>query len=621
MRFALRSAQGLIASAVLPLSVIAAAPDILVTATRTAQSLADIPASVTVLDADDIRRSAPLHAGDLLRDLAGADLQGGGLPGYETKLSLRGLTPGFQTKRVLVLIDGRRVNEQFQGNAELGQLPVDDIERIEILRGPASALYGSNAMGGVLNIITRRGRQSPGLSLSAAAGSHDTRQYRIGTAGVLRAADYALAVGHVETDGYLRNSDGSRRDWAADHADMNIGWHQGETVEFRAFAGLYRGVGADNSSDRTVERDYQMLLGRWMWDPPRRGEWVARLYRNGDHLIYDWTYPGLGDYDQQTLGGELQHAIWLLDTHRVIAGLDVRHEGVDVTEVQYSLDESTHLLAGYLQDEMLLGPAWRLTAGLRFDHDADFGGEWSPRAGLLWHALPALDLFGAWNRAHRAPSLSDRYVRQEYMGMMFVGNPDLKPETLTAFELGGRWRPSDRATLAITAFHNDMEDSFDFILDADGVFRNQNVSDSRTFGMESELTWRLCDRLSLRAWHTWTEGEYRNDLPAPSPAIRGNTLAYLAVHRAGAEMTYATPAGQSHRLGLRYVGKRPGDAQNSPEREMDDYMTLTWRSRLPLWRGVAATLSLDNLLDDEFEDFPGVPQPGRWVMVGVDARF
>jgi outer membrane cobalamin receptor len=590
--------------------------DMTVRTPRAARRVRDLPAAVDVLDAATVRALIPVQVDELIRDVPGVDLQGSGFPGSEVKLNLRGLTPGFQSKRVLVLIDGRRANDAYQGNAEFALIPADAIDRIEVLRGPASALYGSNAMGGVLKIITRRGAADPYASLRAAAGSHATVHVRAAHGRAAGGVDYFVAGSRVSTEGYTDNRDGTDRDWCAWNGVGNIGWFPADNMELRLFGGAYQAEGTDANSERDIKKHYVHGLWRWQWGDG--AELLAQAYRNGERQVYDWKFPGKGLYRLDTLGGDVQQSFRVGSAQRLIVGGEVRREHADIEEVAGPIDERDSTVGVFLEDEVNLGNHVLLTLGVRYDRRSDFGGEWSPRAGVLWRVCDATEVFASVNRAHRAPALSDRYVRTEFNGRLFLGNPDLAPETLTAFETGIRQRFGARVSAELVGFRNDLRDSFDFMMDADGVFRNRNVSESWTQGVEGAIRVSVTEQLSTFLNASYTDGEYER---FADPSVEGNRLAYLAREKLTLGVNYRSAGGWSHTLRARYVGKRFGDAQNTTDNEMDDHVVLDWRSRVPLCERSSLTLNVDNVLDEAYAEFPGVEKPGTWVMGGLEVRF
>lgn len=598
-------------------------PDLIVTATRIQKNPLDLPATIEILDAVDLRMGGALSAGELFKYLSGIDLQGTGVPGSAVRLNLRGLTPGYQSERILVLEDGRRINDAYQGNVEFGLMPVQDIERIEVLHGPASALYGSNALAGVVNIISRKGGAEAYNSVSSTAGSFSTFDVNLAHGWQKGALDWFVTGSHLETAGYLKNSDGSQRDWDSRNFTGRLGWEAGDKSRVRAHSGYYTGRGTDEASDRKTTKDFQALELQHDWKQGEDDELLLRVFRNFENTEYDWKYPGLGLYKQFMHGAEMQQTLRWGERQQLIVGGEVRRDRVQIDEVAGEIRERSTYSAIYAQDEVKVTPDWLLTAGLRLDANEDFASALSPRLGLLWRPASATEIFGSFNRAHRAPALSDRYVRVLYMGMEFQGNPDLDPETLQAYELGVRHRFSPALGANFSGFFNEMEDSFDFVRQEDGVFRNENVTESWTGGLETALHWRASDSVRLTINYSFTDGEYEKyqELSPFSPPIEGKRLAYLARHKGGVLLRYAPPSGPQMQVGGRYVGERFGDAQNSPPRAMGDFIVADLGGRVPLLKGIWATFAVDNVFDRVYREYPDYEQPGRMVRGGLNWIF
>lgn len=593
--------------------------DDLVVVNRVEQSAHEVPGAVGVVEPEDLDWRAPSYAVDALRSLPGVDVQGSAYPGTPVKPILRGHAPGLLSKRALVLVDGRRVSEPFQGGVDFTLLGADDIARIEVLRGPASALYGSDALSGVINIITRRGGATPQADARAAFGADDYALMRARLSGLEGPVDYAVSAGHLQTDGYTLNSDGTERDWREERLAGNVGVALGPDSALRLLAGYHGAEGTDENSDREVAKDYQQAEWTCVWDRTRDARLLVRAYRNGDDQRYRWKFPGEGHYDMQTLGGEVQQSLWAGERHQLTGGVDARRESVDATDVAGPTDEDVETLGLYLQDAFMIADALTFTAGLRHDEDADFGGELTPRGALLWRLNEAAEVFAGAARAYRAPSLSDRYFRGEYDGRQFEGNPNLDPETLTAYELGGRARLQERVRFELTGFYNDLEDSFEFTADTDGVFRNRNIARSSTWGVESGLAVTICRRLDTFVNYTFTDGEY-DEFPN-DPSVEGNRLQYLAPHTAAAGLRLTDPRGGTHGITGRYVAARYSDDRNSPETKLDDYVVVDWRSRVPVGKHAAVTLSIDNLFDESYAEFYQVEQPGLTVLGGFEVAL
>lgn len=593
---------------------------VLVTATRTERPVESAIGRVDVWNAVDLDVLNPVMADDILRQIAAGDLQSSNLPGAPVRFSMRGLSPGFGSKRVLVLIDGRRVNDQLQGNADFALLNTVGIERIELLRGPASAVYGSSAMSGVLNIVTRRGAAEPFVILGGRAGTYGTRQYYFNGGAAAGPVDYAISAGWVETDGYIKNNDGSDRPWEAWNVDANMGVLLGERAELRIFAGAYSGEGAGEDTStavaRKVDQDYQQADWRLLVDDASGAELLVRAWRSARDDSRRML-QGAESYNQETWSGEIMQTLRLGRFQRLTAGAEIRRDSVDARQLAGDFDEATNLRAAYIQDEITLTERIELVAGARYDYDDDFGGEWSPRAALVYTVNENAEVYASYNRAHRAPAISDRYVDTVFWGMRFAGNPDLTPETLDAYEAGLRLRPSDNIKTELTVFHYELDDTFDYVLQADGTFRSLNVTRMETTGVECSLQWRINSALSLMAEYTYTDGEYTKN--PQDPAIEGNRPAYLSRNKATARAVWSGGSGQSHSFGVRYAGSRYGDARNTIENRMDDYVVYDWQSRVPVFRTPATlTLSVDNLFNTDYETYPGIRQPGTAVLAGLE---
>ena len=587
--------------------------EIVVTATRGDAAPQTVPAAVTVMDEQTLEIWRSANTEDLFRSIAGVDIQGSGLPGQMVRLNMRGLTSGYQTQRVLVLVDGRRLNDPYQGNVEFGLLPMGLLSRVEVVKGPASALYGSNAEGGVIQFFTQRPESGSFGRLSGAYGTYHTREGRFELGEGNERGDYALTIGGEATDGYRRRASGEALDWKAWHGDLQGGIRLRDDLSLRLSGGGYSGEGRDDSADRRAQRNYQMGVLEWKPEGPAGVVSTVRLYRNGFRDRYDWVYPGVGLYQQETWVAESAASGWLNPWNQVTLGAEWRRDGVLVEEVAEDMDKASDNTGVFVQhraDGAMVGVTW----GLRYDYAHDYGGFWSPRAGLMFHLIPDLDLYLSAHRAHQAPSLSDRYVQVVYNGFEFVGNPDLKPEALTSWEGGLRWRAPAGFSLQASSFYQTMKDSFDFVLTPDGVFRNYNASRATLWGIETEGRWTFGKGFSLQGALSYTDGQYDE---MPIPETTGKRIPYLAPWKASCGLEYRTTRSDVHALRLRYVDRRYADAQNRVP--LDSHVVLDWNSRICLSRRLFATLRLYNLFDTDYEELPGIPQPGFRIMAGFEA--
>ncbi|MFU8780746.1 MAG: TonB-dependent receptor plug domain-containing protein [Kiritimatiellia bacterium] len=592
-------------------------PDFVVTPTRTPVAITDVPAAATLLPATTLGLHGPLTVDGALRTLPGLEIQSSGAPADNIKINMRGLTSGFQTKRVLVLQDGRRINEQYQGNAEFMTLPVTHIDRIEVVRGPGSALYGSGAMGGVMQIFSRQGSSPPETALSTSYGTFNTRQANLRHGNARHTFDYAFASGWMETDGWLERPDGTTLNWRNAHFDVNAGWQPNADTDIRFFTGAYQGEGNEFNNARKARKDYQMLVWNQATPSAKDGQLTVRIYRNGQRDRYDWLYPGEGHYNQNTLAAELIHGIWVNPQHRITLGGEVRQDSVDVEEVTATVDESNLVMAMFAQDEWFVHDKLRLQVGLRVDRDMDYDTTFSPRVAALYKTSSQAELYASYNRAHRAPALSDRFASAVFFNMLFIGNPDLTPETLDAFEVGLRYRPNQRIQTAIALFWNEMRDSFEAVYVPErNALRPENISNTRTYGAELEARIKLGDPVSLFASYTFTEGEYTSD---PRPAVEGKRVTYLAKHKANGGLSLDAGRAGTHEAVVVFAGDRYTDITN--ETKLDAYTLAHWSSRLAIAPHTWLRLNINNITDTSYRHFAPYEQPGRSIMGTLEWIF
>lgn len=590
--------------------------EIVVTATRIAQDSATIPAAVEVIDRQTIEASGAANLGDALQSAAGIDIQGGAFPGTSAKLNLRGMTTGYQSERVLVLVDGRRANDAYVGNTELTLLALDNVERIEVVRGPASALYGSNAEGGVINIITRRGTTNQYSRVKVEAGSYSTYKGQASHGWQVGPLDYFVSVGDYETAGYTTNSDGSDRDWKASNLSGNFGYAISSNAEIRLRTGYSKGEGDDENSSRFVQKDYQDLSFTRTWKGAHESELALRAYHNGEYDNYQWKYGAEGLYRLLTFGANAQQSFRAGDDHQLTMGLEALNDRVDIAESRNTIAEDSSTYGAFIQDEFQAADWLQLTAGVRNDYNPDYENMISPRISALVKFNEDAEWYASFNQAHRAPSLSDRFVKVQYNSMVFQGNPDLSPEVLTAYETGVRFRAYEKVSVSCAFFYNDINDAIDYLYAGAGTFKNQNVNNETSYGLESSLKWQVTECLSLFANYTRTEGTYK-EYPSDSE-VEGNRLAYLARNKAGFGTTFKRKNGFSTTLEGRYVGPRFADSDNSAANLMESYLVVDWNVKIPVAKNIALTCEVDNLFNEHYQSYLTTWQPGITVMSGVE---
>lgn len=445
------------------------APPVIVSATRTAQIADEALAPVIVITRDEIERTQAKDVADLLRFHAGLDIGRNGGPGQPTSLFLR----GTDSNHTLVLIDGVRMNPGTIGGAAINNLNPALIERIEIVKGPRSALYGSDAIGGVINIITRDAPEGGRLEATVGAGSFGTRE--LAGAASYRDSDRRLGVdaARLDSDGYAPRTD----------SDIESGY---DNTNVKVFAGTRVGaVDAELSHFQSagkveyldffltpIDQNYKNAVTALNLRAEPVSGWASHLQLG--RAIDEIDQNQSDDYahtERTTL--DWQNDIQLGAAQLLTAGILLSQEDVRALSFGSLFDETTDVNAVYMQDAIEAGRHRWLFAVRHTDHET-FGGNttWDMEYGFS--LSDATRLTAAAGTAFRAPDGTDRFG--------FGGNPDLDPEEARNLELGLHHALTPRQTMTLSAFQNDIEDLIEFDF---GTSQTINVGEARIRGVEA----------------------------------------------------------------------------------------------------------------------------------------
>lgn len=561
---------------------------LVVTATRQAQSLDDVLAAVTLISRDDIERSQAQDISELLRTVPGVDLVRTGPIGTQTSLFLR----GTNSNQVLVLIDGVRASEAGNGLFVWEHLALDQVERIEIVRGPRAAYYGSDAVGGVIQIFTR---QHQGAQIRVGAGSYSTRSGSVAVGGRSGAWDGRLSLSQRQAEGFsAQNPNGFSFDRDNDG--------------YRNFS-LNAGAGYQFDGGRVglsfLHTDAESDFDQGVSDTAIQNVAVQIQLENGAA----WRHQGKAGYARNELvtdGGffssRLETQRWdfsWLSAYRFNDALEVQG-GVDFYSEQGddpdNYDETRDNLGVYT------GLSWNqgrhdVAASVRLDDDENFGSEFTGQLAWGWELVEGLRFNAAYGRSFRAPNFNQLY--SPGFGGLFAGNPELEPETADSYELGLRYQ-WQRHSADVRLYQNDLDNLIDF---SGPDFQAINVQKARAKGVEFSYSWRP-EHWQVDAQVTWQDAENRS---TDSPLLRrADIKTSLVVER---------QIGNGHSIGTEfvYVGDRP-DVGGI---ELSDYALLNLRGRLqisPDWRLEAR---VENLVSDQYEPAFGFNGQGRSVFFNL----
>ena len=576
-----------------------------VTAARTPQSNVDTLASVTVIDRDEIERRQAQSVQDALRGVPGLSFSNNGGLGKATSVFLR----GAESDQVLVLVDGVRVGSATLGTTSIQDIPIDQVERIEVVRGPRSSLYGADAIGGVIQIFTRKGGGALTPRLSLGGGSHGTQDYSAGLSGGGERGWFNIGASHLQTRGFNScdglpfppgggcftdepDHDGYRNTGLSARAGYRL------TDSLSAEAHYLRGEG-ENEYDGSVfssnSSDYtQDVLGARM-DWQVLPAWQMSLSGGRSRDLADAFHD---DSFRSAFNSNRYSASWLNvfaigAAQRLTLGADWLDDRVSGT-TDYDQDSRDNA-AGFAQYQGQFG-SHELTAAVRRDDNQQFGGHTTGSLAWGYRFSPTLRVMASWGSAFKAPTFNELYFP-------FFGNPSLDPEEADSYELGvaGQHGAVD---WSLNLYRTDIDELIGF----DASFVPVNIDKTRIRGLEAIASTRLAG-WDLAANLSVLDPENRGQ-----DANRGNQLPRRAklLGRLDADRSLG-----AWRLGasLYGEGRRYDDIANTTE--LGGYVTFDLRAAYALTRDWSLEGKLANALDKHYRTAGLFNQDGRNAMLTV----
>lgn len=484
-----------------------------VTASRTQTAKVDTPANVSTIDAAKIESRRYQDVAEALKDVPGATIVDTGTGAYEKKVMLNG------DERVLVLVDGRRVNLDMgtmtRASFDLNQLPdVSQIERIEVVKGHGGSLYGSDAVGGVINIITKKMDHNYG-KVSMAFGSNQARDgkamYTIkeGKTGIsVNASKYK--------QGYYKYKDAATKstnrwpgqsEYTNEKVGLKINQELSDTssievgYDFSKFDGHNPTFLHGTSS---IDKKTNNIYAKYDWTINDNDQGYLNIYRN--ELKYEFQ----GNMEERDLGFEAQQAISTSDTNKVVIGASYRKADVS-NEKSYKGEKNINNKAIFVNDIWDFAETWSLNAGARYDKHSTAGSKTTLSAGLNKKFDDNSHAYINWGQVFKAPTIDDLYYYYEdsYYDTVSKGNPNLKPEKGDTFTIGYGTKIKEKTDVSISYFQSKIEDAIDWSSDIYGDYTPENVKKQKKNGFELSIDHKLNDNWDLTASYTYVR--VRND--------------------------------------------------------------------------------------------------------------
>lgn len=533
-------------------------PDVVVTATRTQEEVKVVPQTVEVITKEDIEQLGATDVYSALRLAANVDVTSAGMAGHNVMIR------GMSTNHTLILIDGKRFagedTSATQNVYALGRFSLSNIERIEIVRGSASAQYGSDALGGVINIITKKSKE-PSVMVGISTGSEAINNYYH--------IDFGKQ-GNFSSTFDMRFSDVRKNMQAGDEGsnyygpiqDFNFAgtWDLGNDKEIDLTLGYYNEhTKADYADKYTSTGVFQTSKDKKEWYDYRRYDYslgysgktdnsdymirtfYSRLDKENNLYNYRNNFPGsmeniLGlmypkyDWDKSTYtlwGIEGKNTVQLSDNHLLTFGGEYRQNKVEGTRLsdgvhqvsqsgngivsnKYYSDKEINTWAGYIQDEWQVNDKLLVIPSVRYDHDSSFGGEVTPKIGATYFISDNSRVKANWGKGFKAPTISELYMAMHRaMGGQTVnvyGNPDLKPEKSTSWDISFE-AEKDNNFGKLTYFNNDVKNLITTKQIGSSYYDQSyvNVDEAEIDGVEMEIGRNLDDKWTIKATSNWLD--------------------------------------------------------------------------------------------------------------------
>ena len=489
--------------------------DMVVTATRTESKMVDVPVNATVISAEKIADRHYLDVADALKDVPGATVIDSGEGADEKKIILNG------DERVLVLVNGRRVNFDVgtisRASYDLNQIPdVSLIERIEVVKGHGGALYGSDAVGGVVNIITKKmdhsyGKVSMGFGSQQARDAKAMYTIKEGKTGVMVAAS-KYKQGYYK---YKDVADNSTKRWPGDtkfeneKVSLKLAQELTETsnLEFGYDFSKYSGISqysVTSPGPSLIDKKTNNIYMKYDWLMNDTDQGYLQVYRN------KYEYDNFGKIDEKVTGFEAQQAISTAENNKLVVGASYRSSHVNAVTGSYN--DKINNKALFVSDQWEFAPRWTLDAGVRYDKHSTAGSKTTWSAGLNKKFDENSHAYFNWGQVFKAPTLDDLYYysyyyddRNKYTYESY-GNPNLKPEKGDTWTIGYGTKIADKTSVNISYFQSKLEDAIDWDTtnsDNASVSIVRNVDKQKKNGMELSVAHELNDNWDLEASYTY----------------------------------------------------------------------------------------------------------------------
>lgn len=569
---------------------------VVVTAARVAQPISEVIGSVTVITREEIEKRQAGSLQDLLRGELGIDISNNGGPGKISSLYLR----GANSSQTLILVDGVRLGSATAGTTSIEFIPVEQIERIEIVRGPRSSLYGSDAIGGVIQIFTR---SNDSFSAGVGTGSYNTQNYSAGFGMQGDTLRFSVNGNYLQTDGFNScvgsfsngcftvepDDDGYRNS----SVSAQLGYAFGAVADLELRTLYTQGFTEFDGSFVNESRFRNSAPSLKLHITPNDALGITLsggITQDKSYSFENSVYMSRFNTEKRNAGLQVD---WQIGQQKISVGADYLDDVIDSdTAFIVSERDNNGLYAQYLGK---LG-THELSASVRRDDNEQFGTHSTGNVGWKWFVLDqALAINAGWGKAFHAPTFNDLYYPYGY------GNPNLKPERSQSYELGASGK-KDWFDWSVQAYSTEADD----LIAYNNAFLPDNVSKARLQGVETAVngTWQ-----KLRAGLNYT---YQDPRSRQAGSNFDHILARRARNSGRFDLSYDFGAALIS-TSINAVGPRFDDLANTLP--MAGYTTVDLRANVTLSKDLALQVTLGNFFDRHYETVRYYNEEGRSVYV------
>lgn len=570
--------------------------EVVVTASRYEESIMETPVSIEVIDQEEIEESGARNLSELLSSSGGVHIKDYGGVTNSKDIIIRGM----RGDQILILLDGQPYNNPNDGSLSFESIPVEFIEKIEVLKSPASAVYGANAMGGVINIITKEAKDIKRTNLKLESGSFDTQKYNLSHSFSNNNHSLILVYDKLSSDGHREKSSIEREDLflkynyqISNYSDLILSFKNNESetdypgqdedyLSDQYLASLSPYGPAPNGSSEDSDQNINLNFKQNLENKDRK----ISVYNN-DRELKDLTRDTTTDINKK--GFSFMQTNYF-NKHTLSYGLDFIENGVETDN--YNEDNLNKAI--FIQDKYMHNEKTIFNLGARYDDHEQYGSKISPRLGMVYKIDNNWSFNANAAESFRAPSYLDLY----YPG---ANNPDLDPEKSVSYDFGFKYM-DNICQREITFFKRNIDDLIKFNIIP------ENINSATIKGIELNTNRKVNNNFDLDFNYTYLDANNEQT---------DKQIGDMPYHKFGLNMKY-TMKDTKYILNNRFTGER---TDGSSGEDMDSYFISDLKIIKNVNDATELKASINNLFDKDYEVVDGYPMPGRNYMLSISTKF